>query len=205
MLFGVFVVFCPLSSFFQKHLLAGMLLVAGFYGVGIIGQSLLPDVFQVFRTCSYIPFFWLGFKIRQLGSCMLRKVPVWLWLFGHILLFALVRFLVTMDGVIFELLRLGVDFVLHIIGALMAFIILQKIADHTKWQENKAFLLLGKYSMPVYLFHQQIVCVFLLLLNGVLNPYVHVVVNFVGAMVISLLLSVCMMRFKWTRILIGEK
>ena len=59
--------------------------------------------------------------------------------------------------------------------------------------------------MPIYLFHQQVVYVLIYCLNGVLDPYIHVGVNIVGTMLVSVLISSVMMRFKWTRILIGEK
>lgn len=59
--------------------------------------------------------------------------------------------------------------------------------------------------MPVYLFHQQIIYVFISALNGMINPYLHAGINFIGAMSISLLMSTLMMKFKWTRFLIGMK
>lgn len=43
------------------------------------------------------------------------------------------------------------------------------------------------------------------LLNGVVNPYLHAVINFVGAMLISSAISWILMRFRATRMLIGEK
>ena len=87
----------------------------------------------------------------------------------------------------------------------MAFVILQKIADKVKWKESKVFGFLSKNSMSVYLFHQQVIYMFVTWLNGLINPYLHAGINFVGAMVASLLISTILMKFKWTRMLIGEK
>jgi hypothetical protein len=84
-------------------------------------------------------------------------------------------------------------------------LILQKIADRVRWQENRVFTFLSKSSMPVYLLHQQVIYVCLYFLNGKLNPYLHSAVNFAGAMLVSLLLSALLLKFKWTRALIGEK
>lgn len=106
---------------------------------------------------------------------------------------------------IIKLLNLGLSFLLYIIGALMAFVVLQKLATRVNWEESKVFSFLSKNSMLVYLFHQQIIYVFISLLNGVINPYLHAGINFVGAMAISLLISTVLMKFKWTRFLIGEK
>ena len=205
MLFVVFMLFYPLTSFFEKHLIAGAITVIAFYGVGFVGSMKLPNIYQVFTACMYLPLFWLGFKIRQYGSKALMKIPSLIWIAADILLFALVQYLSGFDGFIFKLLNLGLTFLLHIIGALMAFVVLQKLANRVNWKESKVFTLLSKNSMPVYLFHQQVIYVFISLLNGVINPYLHAGINFIGAMMISLLISTLLMKFKWTRFLIGEK
>ena len=97
--------------------------------------------------------------------------------------------------------NLGFEFILHIFGALMSFVVLQKLAKYIRWSENKVFCFIGKNSMSIYLFHQQIIY----WLNGMINPHLHVVINFVTAIAISLLISMLMMKFKFTRALIGEK
>ena len=205
MLFCVFMIFHPLSSFFEKHNIGGVIVVIVIYGIGLVGQMVLPNVFQVFQACTYIPLFWLGFKIRQYGSEGLRRIPILVWLVADVLLFAMTQYLSVFDGIIIKLLNHGLKFVLHIMGALMAFVVLQKIADKVRWKESKVFGFLSKNSMPVYLFHQQVIYIFVTMLNGLINPYLHAGINFVGAMVISLLISAILMKFKWTRMLIGEK
>ena len=205
MLFCVFIIFHPLSSFFEKHNIGGAIVVIVLYGIGLVGQMVLPNIFQVFRACAYIPLFWLGFKVRQYGSRVLRKIPILVWLASDVLLFAIAQYLSSFDGIIFKLMNLGLEFVLHIVGALMAFVILQKITDKIKWKESKVFGILSKNSMPVYLFHQQVIYIFVTWLNGLINPYLHAGINFIGAMVVSLLISSILMKFKWTRMLIGEK
>lgn len=205
MLFFVFMIFYPLTSFFEKNNVVGAIIVIGIYGIGLAGAQVLPNIFQIFRACMYLPLFWLGFKIRQYGSDTLMKIPSLAWMAADVLLFILVQYLSGFDATIIKLFNLGFTFLLHIIGALMAFVVLQKLANRVNWKESKVFTLLSKNSMPVYLFHQQIIYVFISLLNGVINPYIHAGINFIGAMVISLLISTLLMKFKWTRFLIGEK
>ena len=106
---------------------------------------------------------------------------------------------------IFKLLKYGVGFVLNIAGAMMAFVVLQKIAKRISWKTNKGFSFLSKNTMPMYLFHQQVIYCTVFWLNGILHPYLHVAVNLICATAISLLLSAVLMRFRWTRFLIGEK
>lgn len=64
MLFGVFIIFYPLSDFFLKHNIYGAVVCILIYGFGLIGQTVLPNVFQIFSACTYISLFLVGFKIR---------------------------------------------------------------------------------------------------------------------------------------------
>ena len=205
MLFFVFMIFYPLTSFFDKHNVGGALTVLTIYAIGLVGSMKLSNIYQIFSTFMYLPLFWLGFKIRQYGSDTLMKIPSLVWIAVDVLLFILVQYLSGFDATIIKLLNLGFTFLLHIIGALMAFVVLQRLANKVNWKESKFFSFLSKNSMPVYLFHQQVIYVFISLLNGVINPYLHAGINFIGAMVISLLISTLLMKFKWTRFLIGEK
>ena len=141
----------------------------------------------------------------RFGSQKLRCIPIIIWLIFDIGLFVLYQYVQSYDGFIFTLVGLMIGFLLNIIGAITAFLTLQKIANRVKWHKSRVFSFISKNSMPVYLFHQQIVYVFIYLLNGVINPYLHATINFVGAMIISLAISAIMMKFKWTRFLIGEK
>lgn len=165
----------------------------------------LPNIYQIFTACTYLPMFWLGFKIRQYGSKRLLKISSLVWIAADVLLFSWVQYLSSFDAILIKLLSLGLTFLLHVIGAMAAFVVLQKLANRGHWNESKIFMLLSKNSMPVYLFHQQIIYVFISALNGMINPYLHAGINFIGAMSISLLMSTLMMKFKWTRFLIGMK
>lgn len=205
MLFFVFMFFYPLTNFFEKHNIGGVLLVLVIYGISLIGSMILQNIYQIFTACKYLIFFWSGFKIRQYGSKVMMMVPSLVWVAADVLLFALVQYFSGFDGFIFKFFNLGFTFLLNIIGALMAFMVLQKLANRVNWKESKLVSLLCKNSMPIYLFHQQIVYVLISLLNGVISPYFHVGINFIGAMSISLMISVLLMKFKWTRFLIGEK
>lgn len=205
MLFFVFAIFHPLSKFFEKNTVGGAIVVLVFYGIGLFGPSFVPNVFQIFRAFMYLPVFWIGFKIRQCGSRYLKKIPAVLWLLVHVLLFLLLKTVSAQEGTIYSLLRLGLAFLTNMVGAVMAFVILQKLADRVKWQENKPFAFLIKNAMPVYLFHQQVVYVCIALLDGRIPSYLHAGVNFIGAMAVSLLLSALLMKFRFTKILIGEK
>jgi peptidoglycan/LPS O-acetylase OafA/YrhL len=109
-----------------------------------------------------------------------------------------------MSGMVFTLLNLLLSLALNVIGAVMAFAVLQKLALCVRWENSRVFTLLKKVSMPVYLLHQQVIYFFIYCLNGYLNLYIHAVVNFGGAIIVSTIISCVLLKFKWTRHLVGE-
>ena len=58
--------------------------------------------------------------------------------------------------------------------------------------------------MPVYLFHQQIIYFAIILLNGKVNPWIHMIANFAIAVTGALIISIILMKWKITRFLLGE-
>lgn len=93
MLFNVFVLFWLLSDFFQKHHLAGFFVVAGIFGCSILAGMVLPNIFMLLTSLRYLLFFWIGFKLRQIGTGILYKIPAVIWLAASILLFVLAQYL----------------------------------------------------------------------------------------------------------------
>lgn len=205
MLFGVFILFYLFSDFFWKYDLLGLFVTVTMYGVGIIGTAAIPNVFQIWTACQYMIFFWLGFKIRQHGSAALYKIPSLVYILIDLLVYMIYQYLSNCDFIFSKIFYLGFGFLLHVIGAMMAFVILQRIAAHFDWNNSRVFRFLCQRSMPMYLFHQQIIYFFIVLLNGVISPYLHVAVNFVGAIFISIIITTIFMKFKVTKFLIGEK
>lgn len=65
MLFCVFIIFYSLSHFIKKHTITGLVLLLMLYGIGGIGQLLLPNIFQIFAALRFMIFFYIGFKFRQ--------------------------------------------------------------------------------------------------------------------------------------------
>ena len=209
MLFGVFVIFWPLSNFFKNHNIIGIAVVAFLYCISIVGPIIVPNVLQIWTACAYVPFFWLGFKMRQYISTgifgFIRKLPCLVWFLVHICLFVLGEFLsVYSSSIIFKMANIGLQFFLHIVGAIMAFQCFQKLTMLIK-PENKLLQSLSNLSMPIYLVHQQVIYFFIYFLNGVVNPYINALINFVGALIVSIFISVLLLKFKATRFLVGEK
>lgn len=205
MLFCVFMIFYPLSKFFKEKTFLGGMVVLSLYGISFFFRQILPDFFQIFRAFEYLAFFWLGFQIRAKGNGNIPKGASIILILLDIVLFFLLQYLSRFTGIFFSLLEFGLTFLLHVLGAIMSFVVLQKVAQRIPWSNNRIFNYVSKSAMPVYLFHQQVVYFFIHFLNGAMNPYVHATINFLGVMTVSLLLSTVLMQYRWTRLLIGEK
>ena len=88
MLFCVFIMFYFLSDFIKKHTITGLVLLLMLYGVGGIGQLLLPNIFQIFAALRFMIFFYIGFKFRQFDILKsMKKRFLFIETFIEILLF----------------------------------------------------------------------------------------------------------------------
>ncbi len=205
MLFDLFIVFWILAEFLENNFFYGVFISLALYGLGIVGNLFIPNIFQVWTACQYFFFFWMGFIIRQYGSFWLNKLPAIVWMIIDIILFVFVEYICMKDAIVFKLISIGVRFILRVIGVIMSFSILQKVANTFKWQTNKIFSLISNFNMPIYLFHQQIIYYTITYLNGKIHPYWNMLINFVLSLSISLLISYIIKQFKPGKILIGIK
>ncbi len=205
MLFLVFIIFWPLSDYFKNRKLTGIVVVLIIYCIGLFGTYISMNIYQIWTACKFILFFYLGFKMRQGWDSYISRVPFFVYIIVDIMLFLLVCVIKIREGIIWSVLNLGLVFLLNIIGSLMVWTSLQFIADHVKWESSKSFEFIHSRSMIVYLFHQQIIYFCIKLLNGVVNNYILVVINFIISFVLSLFIATFLLRYKFTRFLIGQK
>lgn len=203
MLFWVFIIVYLFSNFIKKHTLLSFVFVIILYMIGFIGCQLSINFFHIFNALRYVTFFVLGFKIRQFkftknSKYVLLLIPL------HIILFFLKDYISSFNGVIFKIINIFINYTLNIVGALMSFYCLQYLANKINYN-NKVFNFLSQKSMSIYLFHQQIIYFFIVIFNGVVNPYVHTIINFIGSIIVSILITSLFMKFKFTKFMIGEK
>lgn len=169
----------------------------------------LPNFYCLGTAFQYLLFFYLGCRIQITESVvdknpLAMKIPAVAWLFINIISFALSRALIDRYEVpVF--IESTVIVIANLICTISAFYYLQQIGEKVLWKENKLFSNLSKCTMPMYLFHQQLIYLSIIILNGRVNPYVNAMANFAFAMTIAYSLSRIVLHFKYTRILIGEK
>ena len=209
MLFGVFAVVWPHRNVMVKKPFIGWIISLAFYGSGVVGGYFIPNVFCIWTACQYVVFFFIGMRIRIKSESQKRQitetVPWPCWIFINLVLFIANTWVGAQDGFVWSVISIGLSFLLHTVGAIMAWTTLQALASHINWQDSRSFNTLASYSMPMYLFHQQIIYFTITALNGVVNPWINAGVNFVVAVAGSFLISTLLMRCKVTRFLIGEK
>lgn len=205
MLFFVFIIFYPLSDFFKKKSVLGVFISLACYLVGFIGAYFLPDVLQLFTALKFIPFFFLGFKMRQGWDEYISKIPFYVYLIIDLLIFGALVFMQTRDEMIFKLMSAGTGFVLNIIGSIMVWTTFQTIGNHCKWENSKILSFLSDKTFILYLLHHQIDYLVIHLFLGKVNIYIVLILNLLISLGLSILLSMLILKFNWSRFLFGEK
>lgn len=204
MLFDVFLVVWPLNRILKNDF-AAIILSIIFFALGVAGDAYFPNIFCIWNACYHFPFFVLGIKLREKSGCFLYRVPSWLYVAVQIVLFGGLTHLSSQTGLQLRILQKAVGLFVNISGALMAFFVLQRIANTINWKESKLMQFLSKRSMTIFLFHQQIIYFTTIIFNGKVNAYINVLLNFFVAIGLSVLISCILERYKCTRFLIGEK
>lgn len=204
MLFNVFIIFWILAKIFKNKNILSFVLLFIFFCIGIIGTKITPNFFQIYRSFYFVSFFYIGFKLRQYGTKTIRKIPTIVWVATYLIMLLVLRYFRGIEGITFKAITIGFRFLLQNVGSLMAFIVLQNIADKINYN-NKYFKMIDTNAMVIYMLHQQVIYILIKLLNGVVNSYINAGINFMGAILISNTLAILLMKFKITRFLIGEK
>lgn len=127
------------------------------WGCGLIGKIYFENYFQIFNGFQYCIFFFLGMKIREGSIDWIRKVPLTVYVGGHIFLL-LIKLNFVCGNSKFE--KLGFELyllVLHIVSALAVFFVLNSLLSKEKLRNNRVLKIMGKYNFIIYLFHQQII------------------------------------------------
>ena len=205
MLFDVFMIVYPLSDWLRNNNKLSFAFGFGLVVIGIACGRVIPNVFSIWTGLSYVIYFLIGFKIRQLGSGYISKLSPLAWFAMHVLLYCFVTYLRGSNSLFFKAFTAFLALVLQVVGAVMAFVVLQAVSNKLRWQDNCIFKKFSNKSMAIYLLHQQIIYFTIYWFNGVVNPYLNAVINFVLAVLGSYIISAVMFRYKPMRVLMGEK
>lgn len=209
MLFWVFEISWPLWRLLSNQGFKGLLTAGILFCVGVLGSMVLPNFFMIWTGCQYVIFFYLGIQIRlkhQNGyKVYISSVPWWMWGLIYTVLFVMVEYNSFPETPFFKCMNLGLLTLEHLVGAVMAFVVLGKFAGRVRWRNSVWFMSLVACSLGMYLFHQQIVYVTLWLFNGRFVPFIHAVLNFVVASLLSWGLTALLLKFPVSAFLVGSK
>ena len=206
MLFWIFLISWVLFHFIEVHSLLSFLVSVAFYFVGLAASTKLPNIFQMWTACQFLILFWIGIKLRQVGTERIEYLYVFFAFLLQIALFCFDQFYSFDMCTLNRLIHYSVTPVIHMLGGLVVFFFLSWLSSIQKcWKDSKTFKFLARVSMPIYLFHQQIIYVSVFLLNGRIDPLPHAAINFVMSLVVSTLLSLFCFKYRPLRFLVGEK
>jgi hypothetical protein len=205
MLFMVFMLAFFMSDIMYRNWIVGVLISLVFYAASVIGCHFVPNVYQIWNACSYFGVFYLGMLTRKNLGNVLVKIPNWILISCDIVIFFINNQLSKRVDIISKILNHGLNYMLHIIGAVMAFVVLNALANKLDYNENKIYRFLQKNNFTIYLFHQQVIYWIVDWLNGQVPPLVIVSVSFIAAIVISSLIAVILNKWKLGRIWTGNR
>lgn len=206
MLFWVFIIIWPLARIMNEHFCFGVALMLGLYALGVVGTKICPNYFMIWTSCQYFIFFGMGFYFRKFKLEYLCKINPLLYIVIYCGVFFIYVFTYDVGNVstLYKLYSYGIELLFHLSGALCAFCILQNVGQMRGF--NSALVKrLAVYSMPIYLFHEQIIYIVIGMLNGKINIYVLSILCFFISVTLSYLISKILFKWKITRFLIGEK
>lgn len=203
MLFDVYLIFYLLSDkLFRKNTVLGLVVL---YVINIIGALLLAlsgifNIFQIGVALKYLIFFYIGGLYR-------RKKYI-----NNSVLITIMMMLVSLCGSYLSynsmvntiVIKLFMP-IISICGVLGTFNIISCLNQYIK-KDNKLYKLLRKYSMAVYLIHQQIIQLFARILQNVNLPEICILLMvFVLVLGICLIISMIVSKFRIGRLVLGIK
>lgn len=143
MLFDVFIIGWWLSDRLKNDKTALLIAIISFI-IGVIGNKVSPNIFCIWIAARFFPLFILGMKLREKKKWFIRKIPITAYVIFDVVLFMVWKWLSAEAGSIYKVASVVTGFGLNIIGALMAFFVLQEIARRINWTNSGIISYLSK-------------------------------------------------------------
>lgn len=208
MLFILFVVFYGvLKERFVS--LNGLIIVALISIVGgYVTSKLGFNYFQISAAIRYAGYYYLGAYLYEKNCKKCR------WYYAVILgLSSVLTYIATITieqyftkYVLFKMFGILLNYICSYFGILFVYFLIIKMTEKSsglfsKISRTKLWKLLIENSFGIYLFHQQIIYLTIILLNGRVIPIVQVFLSFSIAIVVTSFMVIILRKFKITRLL----
>lgn len=204
MLFLLFAIFYGILD--EKHVSTkGMLTVAAIsIGGGYLLDKIGINVFQVSTAVKYAGYYYLGAYLYKRKTENRWIIPI--SGFGSIAFFVIDSAIEanTTASAVVRLVGLILGYMCSYMGVIFIYYTVKMITKKLiKAKKSKLWNGLKEKSFGIYLFHQQIIYLTIIPLNGKVSPIVQVMVSFACAIGVASIITAVLKRFKLTRILYG--
>lgn len=204
MLFLLFVFFYKILD--ENHVSTkGMFVVAIIsIGGGYLLDKIEINLFQVSTAVKYAGYYYLGAYLCKEKNENKFMIPISIC--GSIVFFVLKTIIDinTSNSILVRSFSLISGYMCSYMEVIFVYYIVKLITEKLgNTSKSKIWNRLKENSFGIYLFHQQIIYLTIIPLNGNVSPIVQVMCSFVCALGIASIITVILRKFKLTRILYG--
>lgn len=173
-------------------------------GGGYLLDKIGINVFQVSTAVKYAGYYYLGAYLYRKETDNTWIIPI--SAFGSIVCFVINNTIEvnTTASVVVRLVGLILGYMCSYMGVIFVYYTVKMITEKLiNVKKSKLWSGLKKKSFGIYLFHQQIIYLTIIPLNGKVPPIVQVIISFLCAVGVASFITAVLKRFKLTRILYG--
>jgi surface polysaccharide O-acyltransferase-like enzyme len=161
-------------------------------------------IFQINSAVKYIPYYYLGGYIYKKFNDKKYEAKDTIIFITILVIFAVLQYISKFDVKYLKSLIGIFEEILMIFAILHMFIILKYIYNKvSNIEHSKIYELLKENTFGIYLFHQQIIYITIILFNGLVHPLTQVLLSFVISVSISLIMVEILKKNKITKFLFG--
>lgn len=91
--------------------------------------------------------------MRFYGDSKLYRIPSTIWIFTDIVVYCLSK-MIPVQGILLKVFKYGFANLHSLLGGVMLFVVLAKIAARVNWRKSRVFRFFAARSMTIYLFHE---------------------------------------------------
>lgn len=204
----LFVVFC-FFLLVGKNLRISIRSVLAVYFFSVIGSlvciKLRFNCFQVQSAFRYMPIFLWGGVLqikKNQWTQEFRKIVIVLG-FSSLIVFIIYHVLGLNGSLVAKVLVHFLFPILSIIEITAIWCIAKMFQQYGFWDNNRIVRTIADNSFPIYLFHQQWIYIFTVLLNGRVHWVIQLLLTFLLSIICSLVMTVILKKNVWGKMAIG--
>lgn len=206
MIFNVFIIVYFIGDIIYSSYIKGIFYSIVIYIIGLVAGRIFPNIYQIITASLFFIYFVIGMLIYKSDLYILKKIHSCFYILVFVVLWILkLKISLFISNLyIYKIYNLGLDFLIHIVGAVMAFIVLGRIGYRLKnskynYKNFNLYNFLEKYNFTIYLVHQQIIYCVINNLNGKISSFALVNANFFISVFISGIISLILRKINFTK------